>query len=135
MWPLFSRSRYADGWELSLASPLFELVRRKSMDSLSLWPLFEQARWGDGEKTSRRWSVLGPVVRSNATADRSDFRVLWRVVQNTRAPEKSVFAVNPFFHRETNARGDSSWQVLFGMFGRTTAQSGNRTRLFWFLEF
>jgi hypothetical protein len=139
-WPFFTYDTYDDGWELDFPAPFVSFDRRGTSHSTTIFPLVHTE--SDSEQRSYEGNVLGLLANWEGDENwegegrgKSDFRILWRLVQDTDTGDRHVFAFNPFFRHETNARGDDHWSALFGLVGRTREAEDVRWRLFWFLEF
>lgn len=131
-WPLIRYEESADGWEADAPFPLVEIDRRGDDHETAVFPFVKHT---SNVKTG---AYEGDVLwlLSNWEGDgqgRTDFRFLWRLVQATQTPERSLVALNPFFRHETNARGDDHWSALFGLVARTREAQDVRWRFLWFL--
>ncbi len=131
VWPFFTYEEWDDGFELNLPAPFVEVKRREHHDDTMVWPLFDHESWADGHYEGNLLLLLANWERDKE--GKSDFRILWRLVQSTDTGERKVFAVNPLFRKETNARGDLHWSTLFGLVARTREAEDVRWRLLWFL--
>lgn len=132
-WPFFTVTTDDDGWEAELPAPFVKIDRRGTRHETAIRPVFSHE--SNPEKGTYEGDVLWLLSNWEGHADgSSDFRVLWRLVQATDSGGRSVFAVNPLFRHETNARGDDHWSTLFGLIARTQEAGDVRWRFLWFLE-
>ena len=76
--------------------------------------------------------VLGYLARYKRSGESSDFRLLYRLVRLSRAPNGTELEVNPVWDSSRSKDGASSWSLLGGLFGRQTAPGGRKTfRFLW----
>lgn len=100
-----------------------------------IWPLFRWESRRDGSKDIRfpailwfsdpNWNfetILAPLWR------------LFRYQRDSAGYERLTLLLGLYSSRST-PEGEHSWNLLGGLFGRSTSPAGSRTRLFWFLEF
>ncbi len=127
--PLFSYESDDDSWELDLPWPLVELTGRPDGGSSMVWPLFEHERRGG--KTEGDVLFVLSTWESDEAQDVRDFRVLWRLVERSRAAGKETFVVNPLFRHESNDAGDTYWSFLFGLVARRAEAGTVDWRFLW----
>jgi len=94
-----------------------------------LWPLARYARQGDRES----FRLFFPYTTYEAGKDHSDFRIFWKWIRVSHDPSFSTLVVNPFYRQEANARGDTYWSVLGGLFGRKVEAGAAAWRLLWLI--
>ncbi|MCE9638413.1 MAG: hypothetical protein K8T90_22150 [Planctomycetes bacterium] len=149
-WPFFTLTTASNGWEAWLPAPFVNIDRRGDDHETTVFPLFHHE--SNASKGTYEGNVLGLVANWEGTGGKapdadavatpanppakptSDFRILWRLVQDTETGDRHVFAVNPLFRHETNARGDDHWSALFGLVARTREADDVNWRFLWFLN-
>jgi hypothetical protein len=151
VWPLYGTSRRGERREVSTVYPFFTYGWDE--DSWALDAPFPFVHFGSGpaswrahvfplfhvkeEKDASSGSLLLFLAKWNSRVkegrEESEFRVLLKLFERERTPERTKTALNPLFRHETNARGDTHWSVLFGLVAATTEQGSTRWRFLWFL--
>jgi hypothetical protein len=149
-WPLAVYGWSPESSSLQVIGPLVEFTRRGEDRSTSaIFPLFRFERKGERRESHLLWFLWneesqgpdGPsegdvalfLARWRSGKESGEFRILGKLFVRTTSPERSVLALNPFFRRETNARGDLHWSVLFGLLAATTREGETDWRVLWFL--
>lgn len=133
LYPFFTYGEGPKGWKLSAPAPFVEFERRPKYSSSQIWPLVKHESHGSGASEGNILFLL-----SNWEHDaegKGSFRILWRLVQDEDTTAgRHLFAVNPFFRRETNDRGDLHWSALLGLVARTREAEETRWRFLWFIN-
>jgi len=94
-----------------------------------LWPLFRRVREGD----EMRFRLLIPYVTYREKGEEHDFRILWKWIRSTRTEDFYTLRLNPFFRRDTNARGDLYWSILGGLFSRKRVGDDVSGKILWLI--
>jgi FHA domain-containing protein len=100
-----------------------------------LWPLIRWESKRDGSADVRfpallwfsdpQWNfetILAPLWR------------LFRYQRDSQGYEELTLLLG-LYHSQSSPKGEQRWDILGGLVGRSTSPAGNKTRLFWFLEF
>ena len=130
LYPFLEYGWDEDSWSLDLPLPLVEFGSGKDRWNARVFPLFDAE---EGPKGGEGSVLLYLAQWESKGEESSEFRVLWRLFERTSTKERSLTALRPLFRFETNSRGDSHWEVLFGLLARTTEGDSSRWRFLWFL--
>jgi hypothetical protein len=131
-WPFFTHESAPNGWVARLPAPIVKVDRQGPEHGTTVFPLFDHTSHADTGAYDGDLLLLLSQWESDGKGT-SDFRVLWRLLQSTETPERSVVALNPLFRHETNVRGDDHWSALFGLCARTREADDVRWRFLWFV--
>jgi len=140
IFPLFDHETRKDGSYETNVGLLFNTeANAKGHHATSLIPLFSSSGDADGSYEGSAGLILANWDGDGKGA--STFHVLWRLVQNDdiaveegdATHTRHLFALNPLYRYESNDRGDTSWQALFGLVARTQKAGDVRWRFLWFI--
>lgn len=132
-WSLFNLSKSPTKSHQHLY-PLYSFTRTTTPERIRswiLWPLYSYKREEGRTRHAFLWKVL---YRDNGP-QKSETGFLWRLIRARHDGEKSLFELNPFYYRETQAGASEEYIAwLGGIYATRTTGEGIEHRLFWFLR-
>ncbi len=126
--PFLAYNWKEDWWSLDLPWPFVAFAGSDNHSESMVWPLFDHERKGESSKGNLLWFVS---TWERESEDDRDFRILWRLVENSRQNGKDTLVVNPLFRHETNDQGDTYWSFLFGLIARKQEAGATDWRWLW----
>jgi len=133
VWPFFTYGWDEGSWSLEAPFPFVGFSSTPRGWSGHVFPLFQVKEEEHASSGSLLLLLANWKSRETKGREESEFRVLLKLFERERTPERTKTALNPLFRHETNARGDSHWSVLFGLVAATTEEGSTRWRFLWFL--
>jgi len=107
-------------------------TERSKFESPAIFPLLATVE-RDGE-TGSGW-IGGPLYTWDVKGENdAEHRVLHQLAFRLERPEGMVAGIYPFYYRERNDRGDTSWSIFYDLIQRTTRNGETKWRLLWFLH-
>lgn len=114
--------------------PLYSFTRTTTPERIRtwvIWPLYSYER----EEKRTRQALLWKVLYRDTSPQKSETGFLWRFIHARRNAETSLFELNPFYYRETQADGSERYTAwIGGIYATRTTGEGTEHRLFWFLR-
>ena len=114
--------------------PLYSFTRTTAPETIRtwvIWPLYSYKR----EEERTRHALLWKVFYRDNGPQKSETGFLWRFIRTRSDTETSLFELNPFYYRETQADDSEHYTAwLGGIYATLTTAEKTEHRLFWFLR-
>ena len=162
LWPFFSGLKQGTRQEIRAPWPLLTMEGKDGKwKDIESWPLYQSLHkeWTEKDGTAhvltsheapsilpliagntrdghKEGYFLGPLytwdLRDKTHQDR---RLLWQFAYHTKRPSGTTTALYPFWYKETNSKGESSWGIIYDLISRTKKEDGTKWRWLWFVEY
>ena len=114
--------------------PLYSFTRTTTPESIRTWIIWPLYRYDRKEERTRH-AFLWKVLYRDSGPQKSESGFLWRFIHARHDAEKSLFELNPFYYRETQADASEQYTAWFGgIYATRSSGVGIEHRLFWFLH-